>query len=101
MRKEEFKAYAATLRAKTNTFKNLKLNLADLRQETVVLARTEQVCALLQLQVNRLKAYGVLQILKGRAGDADAFLRQLEAKAGVTGYTAVQSDLEQVHTPFA
>lgn len=77
MRREEFKAYAATLRTKTNTYKALKQELADVRQETVVLARTEQ-------------------ILKSRAGDLDEFLRKLEERRGVSGYTAVASDIEKI-----
>jgi intraflagellar transport protein 81 len=77
MRRDEFKAYAAALRTKTGTFKALKQELADLRQESVVLAHTEA-------------------LLRGRAGDTDAFLRRLEEKKGVAGYTGVQSDLEKV-----
>ncbi len=77
MRREEFKAYAASLRTKTGTFKGLKAALGEVRQETVVLARTEE-------------------LLRGRAGDMDAFLARLEAKKGVSGYTQVASDLEKV-----
>ena len=77
MRREEFKAYAAALRTKTATFKQLKQELGDLRQESVVLAQTEA-------------------LLRSRAGDMDVFLRRLEEKKGVTGYTSVQSDLEKV-----
>lgn len=77
MRRDEFKAYAAALRNKTATFKQLKQELADLRQETVILAQTETK-------------------LKEKAGDLDVFLRRLEEKKGVTGYSAVQSDLEKV-----
>lgn len=77
MKRDEFKAYAAQLRAKTATFKQLKAALGEVRQETVVLARTEA-------------------LVKGRAGDLDAFLRKLEEKKGVAGYTAVASDLEKV-----
>lgn len=77
MRREEFNAYAAGLRAKTQTFKSFKAQLADVRQETVVLARTEA-------------------LLKGRAGDMDSFLRKMEDKAGVAGYTQVASDIEQI-----
>jgi hypothetical protein len=71
MKRDEFKAYAANLRAKTATFKQLKQELADLRQETVIVARTEQ-------------------LLKSRAGDIDTVMRRLEERRGVTGYTAVQ-----------
>ena len=77
MRRDEFNAYAAALRAKTQTYKALKQELDDLRQETVVLARTEAV-------------------VKSRAGDLDDFLRRLEEKKGVTGYTAVQSEMEKI-----
>ena len=35
-------------------------------------------------------------LLRGRAGDTDAFLRRMEEKKGVSGYTGVQSDLEKV-----
>lgn len=77
MKKEEFKAYAASLRNKTAQFKALKAHLGELRQETVVLARTES-------------------LLKGRVGDIDAFLKRLEEKKGVAGYTTVMSDLEKV-----
>jgi intraflagellar transport protein 81 len=77
MRREEFKAYAAALRSKTAQFKALKGELGDARQETVVLARTEA-------------------ILRGRAGDLDAFLRRMEEKKGVAGYMGVAQDLEKV-----
>ena len=77
MRREEFKAYAAQLRNKTATFKQLKQDLGDLRQETVVLAHTET-------------------LLRGRAGDMDTFLRRLEEKKGISGYMGVQTDLEKI-----
>jgi intraflagellar transport protein 81 len=66
MRRDEFKAYAAALRAKTATFKQLKGELADLRAESVILARTEAV-------------------LRARAGAVAETLTRIEAKAGVTG----------------
>ena len=77
MRREEFKAYAASLRAKTAQFKALKGALGEVRGETVVLARTEAV-------------------LRSRVGDMDGFLRALEEKKGIAGYTAVAGDLERV-----
>ena len=43
MRGDEFKQYAAKLRSKTSHFKKLKDELADIRQETVVLSRTEAI----------------------------------------------------------
>ena len=77
MRRDEFRAYAASLRAKTAQFKQFKAALAEARQEHVVLARTEA-------------------LLVARAGAADAGLRALEEKKGVAGYTRVASDLEDV-----
>lgn len=66
MRREDFNAYAAALRAKTARFKALKVELGAVRAETLVLARTEE-------------------LLRGRAGDMDETLRKVEEKAGVTG----------------
>jgi hypothetical protein len=43
MKREDFKAFAAQLRTKTNTFKAMKLEMAEVQQELVVLSRTEQV----------------------------------------------------------
>jgi len=117
MRRDEFNAYAATLRAKTQTFKALKQQMADIRGETVVLARTEQVreegCGLIAVHCtpphrrlpsprrrdetdqyitgNTLpSASSTAQLLKSRAGDLAEFLRRLEERKGVSGYTVVQ-----------
>ena len=43
MKREDFKAFAAQLRSKTNTFKAMKQEMAEIQQELVVLSRTEQV----------------------------------------------------------
>jgi hypothetical protein len=77
MKRDEFKAYAAALRTKTTTFKTLKTALGEARQESVVLARTEA-------------------LLRARATDIDAFMRKLEEKKGIAGYTGVASSLEEV-----
>jgi hypothetical protein len=37
-----------------------------------------------------------VQLLKSRAGDLAEFLRRLEERKGVSGYTVVQSELEKV-----
>jgi hypothetical protein len=55
MKRDEFNAYAANLRAKTQEFKNLKQDLADVRQETVVLANTERVSLLVPLPAFRAR----------------------------------------------
>lgn len=114
MKREEFNAYAATIRTKAQIFKQLKQELSDLRQETVIIARTESVrsasCAWTHCARNgaslgecmragrpcpHLPPTG-MQIIKSRAGDLDEFLRKLEEKKGVSGYTAVASEMEKV-----
>ncbi|GMI29563.1 hypothetical protein TeGR_g1113, partial [Tetraparma gracilis] len=75
MTRDEFKAYGQQLRDKTHRYKQAKEELQKIQQESVVLHRTEQ-------------------ILKGRDRNLEEFLRQQEAKAGVTGYRDAQSRLE-------
>ena len=77
MRGDEFKQYAAKLRSKTSHFKKLKEELADIRQETVVLSRTEA-------------------ILKSRCKGLEEFMKDLEERHGVEGYTGTEDKLEQV-----
>jgi intraflagellar transport protein 81 len=67
--------YGQQLRDKTHRYKQAKEELQKIQQESVVLHRTEQ-------------------ILKGRDRNLEEFLRQQEAKAGVTGYRDAQSRLE-------
>jgi len=75
MTREEFKEYGVQLREKGHQYKIAKAELAGLRSESVVLHRTEQ-------------------ILKGRDRNLEEFLKQQEAKAGVSGYRDAQSRLE-------
>ena len=75
MTREEFKEYGIQLRKKGHSYKIAKAELAVLREESVVLHRTEQ-------------------ILKGRDRNLEEFLKQQEAKAGVSGYRDAQSRLE-------
>ena len=75
MSKDDFKAYGQALRDKTIKYKACKAELATLRAESVVLNRTEQ-------------------ILKGRDRNLEEFLKQEEARAGVTGFRDAQSRLE-------
>ncbi|CAM9267755.1 unnamed protein product, partial [Chrysoparadoxa australica] len=74
--REEFKAYGAKLREKTQLYKRMKQELAQLRSETVVLHRTEQ-------------------ILKSRDDKLEDFLDQLETDKGVEGYRRVHAELVQ------
>lgn len=76
MTREEFKKFGAKLREKTHVYKKQKAELAELRAESVVLHRTEQ-------------------ILRSRVENLDAFLSELEAKKGVRGYRDTQEKLEK------
>lgn len=77
MKREEFKSFATKLRNKTNQYKKMKAELAEIRAETVVLNRTEQ-------------------LLRGRDTNLNDFLAKQEAKQGVQGYTETEKRLQQV-----
>lgn len=68
MKRDDFRQYAANLRVKNNQFKQMKKALDEIKAEVTVLSRTKQV-------------------LKERAGDVDDFLRDLEKKQGIQGYS--------------
>ena len=76
MTREEFKAYGNTLREKTHTYKKMKMELGELRNELVLLGRTEQ-------------------ILRGRDRNLEDFLQNLEMKKGIVGYRETQEKLER------
>lgn len=77
MKRDEFKNFATKLRNKTNQYKKMKAELAEIRAETVVLNRTEQ-------------------LLRGRDGNLSDFLAKQEAKAGVQGYHDTEKKLQSV-----
>ncbi|KAF0696267.1 Aste57867_12965 [Aphanomyces stellatus] len=77
MKREEFKQYANTLRNKTNQYKKMKAELAEITAESVVLHRTEQV-------------------LKSRDADLDGLLKEIEASKGVVGYMDTQGKLNEI-----
>jgi intraflagellar transport protein 81 len=77
MSREEFKQYATTLRNKTNQYKKVKAELAELTAESVVLHRTEQ-------------------LLKSKDADLEGFLRDLERQKGVSGFLATQDKIDDV-----
>ncbi|GMG17691.1 unnamed protein product [Phytophthora fragariaefolia] len=77
MSREEFKQYATTLRNKTNQYKKVKAELAELTAESVVLHRTEQ-------------------LLKSKDADLEGFLRDLERQKGVSGFLATQEKIDDV-----
>lgn len=68
MKRDDFRQYAANLRVKNNQFKQMKKTLDEIKAEVNVLDRTKA-------------------ILKEKAGDVDDFLRDLEKKKGVQGYS--------------
>ncbi|KAG7388957.1 Intraflagellar transport protein 81 [Phytophthora boehmeriae] len=77
MSRDEFKQYATTLRNKTNQYKKVKAELAELTAESVVLHRTEQ-------------------LLKSKDADLEGFLRDLERQKGVSGFLATQDKIDDI-----
>jgi intraflagellar transport protein 81 len=77
MKREEFKSFAAKLRNKTNLYKQMKAELGEIRSETVLLNRTEQ-------------------LLKSRGTNLDEFLADLERKRGVSNYTSTEKRMQEV-----
>jgi intraflagellar transport protein 81 len=77
MSREEFKQYANTLRNKTNLYKKSKTELAEMTAESVILHRTEQ-------------------LLKNKNSDLDGFLKELEAKKGISGFLETQEKMDQI-----
>lgn len=73
----EIKQYATQLRSKTEQYKGLKRKLNAVQSEAVVLQRTEQV-------------------LRARDDNIKDFVAKLEQRRGVSGYTDVHKELQQV-----
>lgn len=71
MKKDDFRQYAASLRSKNTAFKTMKKQLDEIKAEVVVLDRTKA-------------------LLKSKAGDVDEFLKDLEKKKGVSGFSKVE-----------
>lgn len=76
MKREEFKKYASELRHKTNKFKKMKQELAEIRAEAVVVSRTQA-------------------ILRGLDSSLGEVLERIEAEKGVAGYSKTQERLEE------
>lgn len=74
---DEFKRYVNKLRGKSTVYKKKRQELAELRAEYGVLARTEE-------------------ILKGKDETFQEQLASLEAKKGVSGFHETQEELEKV-----
>ena len=74
MKRDDFRQYAANLREKNTQYKTMMKSLDEIKAECTVLNRTQQ-------------------ILKSRAGNVDEFLKELEKKKGVAGYTSVEDQI--------
>lgn len=72
--KKDMKKYGAQVREKIETYKKMRDEISSLRNELVILQRTEQ-------------------ILKGRDKNLDEFLTELERKKGVEGVRETQRQL--------
>ncbi len=77
MKRDDFKQYAANLRGKNAQYKTMKKVLGEIKGEVTVLTRTEQ-------------------ILKSRADNLDEFMKKLEKSKGITGYSNVESTINDV-----
>ncbi|XP_028405978.1 intraflagellar transport protein 81 homolog isoform X1 [Dendronephthya gigantea] len=74
---DEFKRYVNKLRSKSTVYKKKRQELTELRAEYGVLSRSEE-------------------ILKGREGQLNDHLSQLEVQKGVSGFHDTQEELEKV-----
>lgn len=74
MKRDDFKQYAANLRGKNAQFKQMKKVLGEIKSEVTILDRTEK-------------------ILKDRAENLDEFMKQLEKKKGIAGYSNIESQI--------
>lgn len=77
MGRDEFQKYAQSLRSKTNTFKQMKSQLAAIRSEVAILDRTEK-------------------LLRQKNKVLEDAVRNMERKQGIEGYTSIQSGVEEV-----
>jgi len=75
MKRDDFRQYAANLRVKNANFKVMKKVLDEIKGEVVVLKRTET-------------------ILKQRTENVDAFMKELEQKQGIQGYSNVEDQIQ-------
>jgi len=72
MKRDDFRQYQANIRAKHNSYKDMKKQLQEHKAEANVLNRTKE-------------------ILSKKAEDLGIAVSELEAERGISGYTAVES----------
>ena len=77
MKRDDFKQYAANLRGKNASYKQMKKVIGEIKSEVTVLSRTEN-------------------ILKSRADNIDEFIKGIEKEKGITGYTNVQDKIQGI-----
>lgn len=77
MKRDDFKQYAANLRGKNAQYKQKKKVLSEIKSEVTVLQRTET-------------------ILKSKADDLGEFMKNLEKKQGISGYSNVEEQIQGV-----
>jgi intraflagellar transport protein 81 len=73
----ELKKYAKQIRAKTKEYTTKRQELAEIKNESVVLSRTEQ-------------------ILRGRDKNLKDYIDKVEAKRGVSGFNETKNKMEEV-----
>ena len=77
LKRDDFRQYAANLKEKNAQHKQRQKSLEEFKAEVKVLERTKE-------------------ILKSRAGNVDEFLRELERKKGIAGYSTVEDQIQGV-----
>ena len=71
MKRDDFRQYAANLRGKNTQYKQMKKVLGEIKSEVTVLGRTKT-------------------ILEGRAENLGEFMKDLERKQGIQGYSQIE-----------
>jgi len=77
LKRDDFRQYAANLKEKNAQHKQRQKSLEEFKAEVKVLERTKE-------------------ILKSRAGNVDEFLKELEKKKGIAGYSSVEDQIQGV-----
>lgn len=77
LKRDDFRQYAANLKEKNAQHKQRQKSLEEFKAEVKVLERTKE-------------------ILRSRAGNVDEFLRELERKKGIVGYSTVEDQIQGV-----
>ena len=77
MKRDDFRQYAANLRGKNTQYKQMKKVLGEIKSEVTVLSRTRS-------------------ILESRAEDLGDFMKNLERKQGIAGYSDIEDKIQGV-----